>query len=197
MKKALFFGLLLLLVVGGILAYNVRQGSGQAAPEAYSSKPAPWQPARLQIPRLQIDAPVLGVGATASGKMDAPTSQAINSPYWTSVFWYTLGVSPGQQGNAVIAGHVDKTGGDPAIFWNLKVLQPGDELQVQLGDASIVRFVVERLESYPAETTDAEVMKQVFGPTTERRLNLITCSGAWTEHGYDQRLVAFTRLASA
>ena len=40
-------------------------------------------------------------------------------------------------------------------------------------------------------------LSRIFGPSSERRLNLITCGGAWDEqrHTYDARLVVYTRLA--
>src|SRR5260221_3653415 len=89
--------------------------------------PAPWPPGSLYIPSLHIDAPVINVGATSEGAMDAPTSKAIHSMYWTSVFWYDLGAAPGQAGKAGIAGHLDSVGGEPAIFWSLISMGPVDQ----------------------------------------------------------------------
>src|SRR5437588_8921196 len=100
MKKVLLCMLLLLLAFFAVAAYNA--ASHNASPTLLA--PSPWQPTQLRIPHIRVDAPVMGVGRTASGAMDAPTSQAIHSPYWTSVFWYAFGAAPGQPGNAVIAG---------------------------------------------------------------------------------------------
>jgi sortase (surface protein transpeptidase) len=147
---------------------------------------------RLQIPTLHIDAEVMNVGATASGAMDAPTSKAIHSPYWTSVFWYAPGAAPGQAGNAVIAGHVDRVGGDPAVFWSLGKLVPGDKVTVLTYEGKSLHFVVSRVVTYPASAPSKDVINAVFGPTKEHHLNLITCSGVWTGNGYDERLVVFT-----
>ncbi|HEU0000267.1 MAG TPA: class F sortase, partial [Ktedonobacteraceae bacterium] len=157
--------------------------------EASSAAPAPT---RLRIPSLQIDAPVISVGQTASGAMDAPTSKALHSPYWTSVFWYNEGPVPGQEGNAVIAGHVDRVGGDPAIFWSLDTLVPGDRISVLNAQSKTLQFVVNRVVKYPANAPSQDVINAVFGPASGHHLNLITCSGVWTGNGYDQRLVVFT-----
>jgi sortase (surface protein transpeptidase) len=146
----------------------------------------------LQIPALGINAPVMSVGQTASGEMDAPTSQAYNSPYWTSVFWYNQGAAPGQPGNMVIAGHVNRVGGDPAVFWSLGQLQPGDTITVVSNDGSTFRYQVDRVVRYPASYPSQDAINAVFGPTTAHHLNLITCSGVWTGNGYDERLVVFT-----
>lgn len=191
MNKILLFVALLCLVVFGIFAYNVSNHvTISASPN--TSTLASWQPMRLRIDALHINAPVMNVGTTPDGKMDAPTSKAVNSPYWTSVFWYAPGAAPGQAGNAVIAGHVDRAGGNPAIFWSLKSLKKGDTVVVVRQNQQTLHFVVERVVNYPANTVSKDVLNTIFGPTTEHHLNLITCSGAWTGTGYDQRLVVFT-----
>ncbi len=43
------------------------------------------------------------------------------------VAWFKLGARPGEEGNAVIAGHVDDQKG-PAIFYHLDKLTKGDEI---------------------------------------------------------------------
>src|SRR5581483_2097891 len=63
-------------------------------------------PSRLVIPALSIDANVQYVGVTATGNMATPHGFA-------DVGWYKLGTIPGNQGSAVIAGHVDNGLGMP------------------------------------------------------------------------------------
>lgn len=188
MKKLLLCILLLLLAFFAVAAYNASKHV--ASPTLLT--PSPWQPTQLRIPHIQIDAAVIGVGRTATGAMDAPSSHAIHSPYWTSVFWYTFGAAPGQPGNAVIAGHVNRVGGDPAVFWPLGHLAPGDDIFVQNIQGQELHFVVSRVVSYPANAPSTEDLNVIFGPTSGHHLNLITCSGAWTGSGYDTRLVVFT-----
>src|SRR5579884_4223980 len=149
MKKALLYLGLVLLVVLAVGYYNYAN-SIISINNSSSTPTEPWQQARLSIPRLHINAPVLSVGKTPSGAMDAPVSQAINSPYWTSVFWYNVGPAPGQAGNAVIAGHVDRVGGDPAVFWSLSHLTPGDKVFVAMKSGQQLQFVVNRVVKYPA-----------------------------------------------
>ena len=194
MKKFLLYFTLALIVVIGVVLYNFTHHVtvGTIA----SMETQPWQPAHLSIPAIHVDTSVMSVGQTAQGLMDAPVSQAINSPYWTRVFWYAPGVAPGQAGNAVIAGHVDRVGGDPAVFWTLWELVPGDTVSVTTVQGQTLHFVVNRTVSYPATAPNAAVLNAVFGPTTAHHLNLITCSGVWTGHGYDQRLVVFTTQVS-
>ncbi len=191
MKKLLLYGSLVLLVVFGVMLINYTAHL-PSSHTAATPTPSPLQPTRLRIPSLNINAPVINVGTNATGGMDAPTSKAINSPYWTSVFWYAPGAAPGQVGNAVIAGHVDRAGGGPAIFWSLSNLIPGDDVFVRNMQGKELHFEVIRIVTYPANAPGSEVINAVFGPTTEHHLNLITCSGVWTGNGYDQRLVVFT-----
>jgi Sortase domain len=193
MRKLLICILLLLLAFFAVAAYNYSNHVTQPGDlTSLSPPPSPWQPTQLRIPRIQVNAPVMSVGRTASGAMDAPVSHAIHSPYWTSVFWYAFGAAPGQAGNAVIAGHVNRVGGDPAIFWSLSSLAPGDDVFVSNIQGQELHFVVSRVVRYPANAPSTDDLNTIFGPTSEHHLNLITCSGAWTGSGYDQRLVVFT-----
>ncbi|GHO91756.1 hypothetical protein KSF_018040 [Reticulibacter mediterranei] len=191
MRKFLPYICVFLLILTGILIYNYQTHTALLA-TSFPVKPTPWQPLHLRIPSLQIDTPVLNVGTTTNGQMDAPTSQAVNSPYWSSVFWYAPGTAPGQNGNAVIAGHVDRVGGDPAIFWSLHTMKPHDLVIVQTQGKGALKFAVDRVVKYPANAPGKAILNAVFGPTSGHHLNLITCSGVWTGQGYDERLVVFT-----
>src|SRR5437868_6418329 len=77
-------------------------------------------PKRLIITKIGVNAPVELVGLDKQGRMDVPKDA-------NDAGWYDLGVKPGQKGNAVMDGHLDKVNGAPAIFWNLKKLAPGDQ----------------------------------------------------------------------
>jgi hypothetical protein len=190
MKKLLFYIVVALVLVVGIVIYNLVHHVDVGPISSLAQEP--WYPAQLSIPAIHVDAPVMNVGKTAQGLMDAPASAAINSPYWTHVFWYAPGAAPGQTGNAVIAGHVDRIGGDPAVFWYLKNLTPGNDVYVTTVQGRHLHFTVDRVVSYPASAPGNRAIDAVFGPADGHHLNLITCSGIWTGHGYDQRLVIFT-----
>jgi uncharacterized membrane protein len=190
MKKVLLYAALIMVVVVALVIYNYTQHVTVGTITSQTIEP--WQPAQLRIPAIQVNASVMDVGQTAQGLMDAPVSQAINSPYWTHVFWYAPGAAPGQTGNAVIAGHVDRVGGDPAVFWYLRNLTTGDDVYVTTVQGQTLHFVVNRAVAYPATASSSDVLNAVFGSATGHHLNLITCSGVWTGQGYDQRLVVFT-----
>jgi hypothetical protein len=146
-------------------------------------------PVKLKIPKIKVDASIEYVSLAADGAMDTPKN-------YNNTAWYQLGPRPGEPGNAAIAGHVDsKTG--KAVFWDLPKLQPGDEVFVTGDDGVERKFIVKSVESYKRE--DAPLDK-IFGPSTGRELNLITCdvdSGFnRTTSSYGGNVVVYTELAS-
>lgn len=144
----------------------------------------PIVPAGLRIPALGIDTSVETVGLK-NGNMEVPTN------IW-NVGWLKDSVLPGGVGNAVIAGHKDSVRG-AAIFWNLGQLKPGDHIYVSDANGSELVFEVTEVGSY----LNSEVpLMQLFGPSDQKRLNLITCDGTFSrqQHNYDRRLIVYTRL---
>ncbi len=152
-------------------------------------KPRAGLPVRLKIPTINVDAAVEQVGQTSDGSMDVPKN-------FDNTAWYDLGARPGEQGNAVVAGHVDSTSGK-AVFWDLGKLVSGDQIVV-VGDDSVERtFVVTASEAY----TRADVpLDRVFGAATDTHLNLITCDSRSafdrTRGEYAGNLVVYARAAS-
>jgi sortase (surface protein transpeptidase) len=146
-------------------------------------------PARLQIPAIGVDAVVEQVGLTPERQMDVPRT-------WMNVGWYREGFYPGEVGNAVVDGHLDSTGGGPAVFWDLDKLVPGDEVIVTYQTGDQFTFSVQGRQAYAFDTKDQQIIGAIFGSSLTPDLNLITCDGAW-DHGkatYTQRLVVFTTL---
>ncbi|WLR47771.1 class F sortase [Halobacillus litoralis] len=141
-------------------------------------------PERIHIPSIDVDASIKALGYTPEGGMAVPKTLV-------DVGWFEPGTMPGSQGNAVIAGHVDGNSG-PAVFYDLKDLKPGDEIHVY-DDHMKLTFEVSRMESYPYE--DAPI-REIFGPTNSRGLNLITCTGAYDKGAstYSERLAVFCVL---
>src|SRR5579862_3543761 len=80
------------------------------------SRPPP--PVQLIIPGIHVNAPVEAVGITPDGSMDVPSQ-------WNDAAWFEPGYRPGEDGNAVIVGHLDSLTG-PALFWDLGKLKLGD-----------------------------------------------------------------------
>ncbi|MFE6869397.1 class F sortase, partial [Kitasatospora sp. NPDC057692] len=67
-------------------------------------------PVRLRIPQINVDAPFTGLALDPAGQLTPPPPDDKNL-----VGWYRDGVSPGERGASVVAGHVDTSKG-PAVF---------------------------------------------------------------------------------
>ncbi len=149
--------------------------------------PRPDLPQTLVIPSLNISAAVESVGLDKNGLMDIPSN-------FVNTAWYNLGPRPGETGNAVIDGHVDTPAGAPSVFWNIKNMQQGDEIDVVDVSGKKYRFKVTAVTSY---RFDAFPVNTVFGTYPKARLNLITCGGAWdrTTQNYSERVVVFSEIA--
>ena len=107
------------------------------------------------------------------------------------VGWYQFGPKPGEQGSAVIAGHLDTVSSKPAIFWDLKTLKPNDNVYVQDNDGTLHQFRVKESTVYDYAHAPLE---EIFGQKDGRHLNLITCNGVWNEKKgtYNERTVVYT-----
>src|SRR5438105_10052044 len=154
-----------------------------------TASPAPPPLGRLIIPALGIDDLIESVGVRRDGTMETPEQRP-----WNDVGWYNAGPRPGERGSAVIAGHLDRPGGNPAVFWRLHDLHVGDNVLVVDAHGKILRFHVTRIGLYPPR--DAPV-QDIFGNTAGSFLNLTTCAGDWipTEHQTALREVVYTALA--
>jgi LPXTG-site transpeptidase (sortase) family protein len=142
-------------------------------------------PKKIEIPAIQVNAPVIGVGLLKDGEMDVPSDGETTG-------WFNLGYKPGEPGNAAIAGHVSSKRG-PAVFYNLKKLKLGDEVIITGAGSEKLTFVVLGVESYPRQQSP---LNKIFGYTNRGALNLITCSGTYdritTQNS--ERLVVYTQL---
>jgi LPXTG-site transpeptidase (sortase) family protein len=159
----------------------------QVLAQAQAIVAAAAAPTRLLVPAIKVDATVEPVGMDAQGRMGTP-SQAGN------VAWFQLGATPGDVGDAVIAGHLDWTSG-PAVFWYLGRMRKGDAIKVMRSDGTSVEFVTDTSRTVPYDSsTDSLFTKD--GPPS---LTLITCAGTWDRQRgtYLQRLVVHATLATA
>ncbi|WP_329566710.1 class F sortase [Streptomyces sp. NBC_01361] len=163
-------------------AADPRSPSGAAAP-----KPLPFSAAdRVQIPAIQVDAPVMPVGVAQDGWVDAPPPEDPNL-----AGWFTGGVTPGEKGTAVIVGHVDNQQG-PAVFYGLGSLKKGNHVQVMRKDRKTAVFEIYGIEVFGKANFPG---KRVYGSTGVPELRVITCGGGFSkQNGYDGNVVVFARL---
>jgi hypothetical protein len=137
-----------------------------AAATRPSRRPPP--PVRVEIPAIGVSSRLVRLGLAADGTMEVPRDDDLAG-------WFTGGPMPGQDGPAVIAGHIDsKTG--PAVFYRLGDLRPGDVVRVQRADGGWLAFAVTGTARYPKAEFPTEA---VFGPAPFPVLRLVTCGGTF------------------
>jgi sortase A len=128
---------------------------------------APDQAIRIQIPAIEVDAPV--VQGDGWEQLKKGVGQNIAS------------ANPGQNGNVVLSAHNDVYG---ELFRHLDQLQPGDEVVLYTQQRQFV-YVVDRTAI--VEPTAVEVMASTGNPT----VTLISCYPYLVDK---ERIVVFGRL---
>jgi hypothetical protein len=126
------------------------------------------EPVRLRIPAAGIDTSLQSLGHNPDGTIAVPTDPDVAG-------WYAEGPRPGQQGPAVILGHVDSTDG-PAVFFDIARLPRGAAVYVDLADGSSTGFRVTGLSTVPKTRFPTD---SVYLPTLQPSLRLVTCGGTF------------------
>lgn len=172
--------------------------SSPAAAVPQQASPAPTTapalsrsvPTRLKIPAIAVNAPFTPLSIGASGRLDAPPPNDRNL-----VGWFKGGVTPGERGAAIVAGHVDTMTG-PAVFLQLRFLRPGSTVAITRTDGTVATFKVDTVETFSkAKFPD----KRVYADTPDAQLRLITCGGTYDKKAkdYEDNVVVFAHLDSA
>jgi hypothetical protein len=176
------------LVLFGGLGAAVAACTGPRPVAGVPARVAPGRmalPARLMVPALGLNARIAPVGLDASGEMDVPGSAG-------EIGWYELGPRPGERGNAVLIGH-NVWEGRVGAFGQLGSLRMGDRVTVATSPPAHFTYAVENVKSYPAGSAPTA---EIFGPSSDPVLTLITCAGRPDSRGdYPDRLVVRARAA--
>ncbi|MET7695744.1 class F sortase [Streptomyces sp. NPDC005483] len=160
---------------------------GQAAGQPAGRELPRSRPVRLLIPKISVDAPFTDLAIGPTGRLEPPP------PYDTNlVGWHAKGVSPGEAGTAIIAGHVD-TATSAAVFVNLGALKKGDVFHVDRADGRRASFVVDSVETFEKDNFPS---RRVYADTARAEVRLITCAGDYdhTARDYKDNLVVFAHL---
>ncbi|MGO1055930.1 class F sortase [Crossiella sp. CA198] len=127
-------------------------------------------PVSIEIPKIGARSSLSKLGLNKDGTVQVPP---VSQPMQAG--WYAKGPTPGEQGPAVILGHIDGAK-KPGIFYKLRELKPGDEILVKRADGSTAKFVVRRSAQVPKSDFPTD---EVYGNTTSPELRLITCGGSF------------------
>jgi LPXTG-site transpeptidase (sortase) family protein len=138
-------------------------------------------PKRLEIPAIDVDAPVTATGVTANGDAEIPADGDV-------VGWYEFGSSPvASRGSAVLIGHRDTNAEGPGALFDLDLVSVGDEMRVRVG-ARTLDYRVTSVRSVAKAGLPSSLFRRGGPP----QLVVITCGGAYLPDagGYQENLFA-------
>jgi hypothetical protein len=145
-------------------------------------------PVTLTVPAIGL-AVFLGssLGVDLDGTVQVPSGTAQPG-------WFRLGPTPGQIGSAVILGHVDSYLG-PGVFFQLRTLAPGDQVDVGLTDGVTAQFTVDSVAMYSKLSFPDQ---RVYGSHGSSALQLVTCGGVFDHQtgSYLSNIVVYTSLSA-
>lgn len=164
--------------------------TGGLRPGPIGLNPQPIQLSGAKPITLTID--TIGVNAQietieiVDGVMQDPTGP------WV-VSWYKETARPGDEGNVVLAGHLDYWDVGPAVFYSIGSLRKDAEVRIAGDDNQSYVYLVDTVDLYDAENAPID---EIVGDTDEPALTMITCGGPFdyqTGH-YLQRTVVRSRF---
>lgn len=161
----------------------------------------PELPARTELVKARdfppaapasLEVGAIGLRTDELATLDGPPEHRTGCPdVANTAGWHRNSASPGEDGPAVISGHVDYDH-VPGVFYRLHGLAAGDQATVHRADRISLLFNVYRVEHYPRSGPPDELL---YGDTAEPELRLITCD---RQSGKDsKRVVVFGELAYA
>lgn len=164
----------------------------EETPTAPEPTPYDLTPVKIYFPDYEQVCEILPVGkidpetGEEVGEFEKGSMATIDSPVIAA--WYKYNPSPGQPGNAVIAGH-RSVDGENGVFSILHSIQINEEIVIEMSDGSFLRYYVHAADIFPVE----EIPDWVMAPDWESDvscLTLITCQGRFRDHHSVNRAVA-------
>ncbi|MBI4091534.1 class F sortase [candidate division WWE3 bacterium] len=196
--------LLIALIVGAAffasqqLLYKLKFSEGARGtlvePAAVASTFAPlleplvFKPVSLTIEKIGLtEIKIVEVGVEEGGRLEVPKS-------FDEVGWYRNGPKAGEVGNAILAGHYDRVGGSPAVFFNLVKLSAGDKITIKDEVGRVLSFEV--YEVSHVKINDPNSVLRAYEESKEPILTVITCGGVWDPiaRDYSKRLLIKARM---
>jgi LPXTG-site transpeptidase (sortase) family protein len=179
---------LVMLAVGGFVVLHAVAGGVSLPPASAQEIPAavgtavpfpvnpaqvapplpPAAPVTIEIPAVAVRAPVMTLGRNSDGTVQVPPLDDHNL-----AGWYDGSVMPGQDGSSVILGHVDSYTG-ASVFFSIKNLRAGDEIDVVRADGSVAAFAVDGVQKVTKALFPAIGL---YGNVPYPSLRLVTCGG--------------------
>lgn len=143
-------------------------------------------PTRVRIPAIDVDARVIDLGLTPERELEVPEDISVTG-------WYTGRSVPGEVGPSVVVGHVDSAVEGKGVFYSLRDLVAGDNIEVERSDGTVATFRVTEVATVSKDEFPTEL---VYGSTEQPTLRLITCGGTFdrTVRSYEHNVIVFAEF---
>lgn len=138
-------------------------------------------PVRIRVGGIGAEAPVIPVGVEDDGQMEIPSDV-------DEIGWYSFGPAPGEGGSAVLSGHVSGGSQGRGVFYDLKRVELGDEVEIDHADGTTTRYRVVAVETINKGELPTD---RIFARDGDPKLTLITCGGSFSRslNSYDSNIV--------
>jgi sortase (surface protein transpeptidase) len=125
-------------------------------------------PVRIEIPVIGVDTAIDPIGVDSAGRVDVPKDV-------TRAGWYRWSPAPGaSEGSSLVTAHVDGVDQGAGVFYDLKLLAPGDTVTIRRADGSRLDYRVIAREVFNKTVVPLDEIHARSGP---HRLTLVTCGG--------------------
>ena len=152
--------------------------------------------ARLVIPSIGVDAPIVPESTTGSGSSLALTiPKSVNQVAWFEGSPPGTGALPGAPGDALLAGHVDSASQGPGALYELSHLSTGADIEIV---GSNGQATVWTASGQPEFLPKAQVADKTWANSGSPSITIVTCGGPFdtaTGHYVDNVLVHATEKA--
>ena len=145
-------------------------------------------PVSVRIPSIGVDSVLLSLGTNDDGSIKVPDP----GPDYDKAAWFNGSPRPGENGPAVLEGHVDSAKNGPSVFYDLGKVAVGDRIEVTRADGTMAGFTVYETRVVPK---DQFPTLAVYGNTAGPELRVITCGGPFDRsvRSYEDNVVVFAR----
>jgi hypothetical protein len=140
---------------------------GQQSPRPMAVNPT--DPVNIVVEKAAINADIVTM-EIVNGVMQNPPGP------WV-VAWYRQTATLGEQGNVVLAGHVDYWDVGPSVFFNLRDLVAGDIVSLSGENGTRYDYAVEWTDVFDIDALTGGKLQEVVGLTERPAVTLITCGG--------------------
>lgn len=146
--------------------------------------PFPTIPLRLEIPTIELDAPIIAANPSEI-RIGSDYYEQWEAPDEFAVGWHTSSSLLGEDGNTVLNGHHNIF---DRVFENLHKVEPGQEIIVYGGNLRYT-YIVVNVMILPERNVDMATRSENamwILPSNDERLTLITC---WPAESNTHRLI--------